>query len=352
MRFVRRISLALVVWSMAVAQARPAAGEPARANPPADSYAIYTEAVRTYFSAQPGAAIDALQRLPAADITAGAERLTRAPRGGAALERAAVMHAELALRWADDDPPAARLHARTAAVLARATNPVDTDTRRHWSLFAASLCLMLADFDGAQRFAGQAGESAKAWLLTGKIQEARAEFDLGSRTSPIASAQVGVDISGTRLRQAWLTQALQSYEHVLQIDREHVEARLRRGRVLTLVHQLPTARQLLDAVAAAHAAPPLSYLTQLFLGAIAEEQEDYPAALRHYEAARTIGPRYQTSYVALIHLAVARGQTVRTQQLADAFARIATTLDEDPWWSYLLGAIDREELTWLHGALS
>jgi tetratricopeptide (TPR) repeat protein len=137
------------------------------------------------------------------------------------------------------------------------------------------------------------------------------------------------------------------YRRALEFDPALEEARLRLGRVLSLRNDLKGARLELEPLARSAALPRIRYLAHLFLGAVAEYQNDLAAARVAYLDALSIGPDCQTPYIALTFVEQAMGHGDSARALMARYAALSKDTTRDPWWAYQNGGIDAESLVWL-----
>jgi tetratricopeptide (TPR) repeat protein len=144
-----------------------------------------------------------------------------------------------------------------------------------------------------------------------------------------------------------LVLAESSYRRALDLDATLDEARLRLGRVISLRNDQKAARMELERVARHAEIPRLQYLAHLFLGAVAEYQNDFATARADYRAALAIGPACQTPYIALSSVDAALGHDVTARDLMARYAAVSAEAAPDPWWFYQNGGIDEESLVWL-----
>jgi hypothetical protein len=138
-----------------------------------------------------------------------------------------------------------------------------------------------------------------------------------------------------------------NYRRALELDPLLDEARLRLGRVLFLRNDPKAARVQLEPVARRSARPRLRYLARLFLGAIAEYQNDLAGARLEYHEALAFCPECQTPYISLTFVEQALGHGEAAHDLMARYAALSPDAAADPWWFYQNGGIDEESLDWL-----
>lgn len=122
------------------------------------------------------------------------------------------------------------------------------------------------------------------------------------------------------------------------LDPRLVEARVRLGRVLTLLDRPGDARRELDTALSATRDPLLRYYAELFNGRAAEAVGDWPRARRSYDEAVSLYPRAQSPRLALSQ--IAHMSAVGFTSARDGLLALAVDGDErdDPWWTYHTGA--------------
>ncbi len=147
--------------------------------------------------------------------------------------------------------------------------------------------------------------------------------------------------------EAPLDAAARAYGLALKADSHMTVARIHLGRVHFLQHDSRARADLEQALAEATNIG-TRYLAHVFLGDLAESDKRPADALREYEAAMTVGPRYQTAYVAAARMADALGEFERAREIALALVGIEKR--EDPWWNYRLGELNMPALQWLRTA--
>jgi len=133
-----------------------------------------------------------------------------------------------------------------------------------------------------------------------------------------------------------LRQAEGFFRRALEIEPDHVEARLRLGRVLGLLgRHADAARELRQAVASVDE-DVLRYYGELFLGAEEESLRQYDAAFDAYQRAAALYPAAQSPWLALSSLGRRRGdRAAALRALQHLFDLPSTGLEpDDPWWTY------------------
>jgi tetratricopeptide (TPR) repeat protein len=133
-----------------------------------------------------------------------------------------------------------------------------------------------------------------------------------------------------------LRQAEGYFRRALEIAPDHVEARLRLGRVLGLVGRHDDAARELRQAVASVGEDVLRYYGELFLGAEEEFQGRYDAAFDVYQRAAALYPAAQSPWLALSSLSRRRGdRAAALRALQHLFDLALTGLEpDDPWWTY------------------
>jgi len=140
----------------------------------------------------------------------------------------------------------------------------------------------------------------------------------------------------------WLW-AEDSFRRALSLDPQLVEARLRLGRVYSLLDRRNDAeRELLqaqkDAARAGNAT--VGYLAAVFLGQLYEKTDRTEPALAAYRVAVALYPSGQVGPLALSRLLVASGSGAEGWEAgAQAVERVQARASPDPWVTYSRGRI-------------
>ncbi|PYR19853.1 MAG: hypothetical protein DMF94_14200 [Acidobacteria bacterium] len=133
-----------------------------------------------------------------------------------------------------------------------------------------------------------------------------------------------------------LRQAEAFFRRALEVKPDHVEARLRHGRVLGgLGRHADAAAELRQAIASADDTL-LVYYGNLFLGAAEEELGHRDAARLAYEQAAALYPDAQSPLVALSRLARRYGDRPGALRAIQRVFALSSDANErnDPWWTY------------------
>ena len=136
--------------------------------------------------------------------------------------------------------------------------------------------------------------------------------------------------------RAELTRAERFFRDLLVVQPDHLDARVRHGRVLgQLGRHGPGADELRHAIANG-ASGALLYLAELFLGREEEALGDNDLARSAFEKAAALYPRAQSPHLALSHLSRRAGDHGRAQRELAVLGQLPR--DElqrsDPWWTY------------------
>ena len=309
----------------------------------------YDRLVTAYAAGQLGEAVSQLSRWPREPIRHGVDATVKAvePR----LRAAIMLHTDVAASSLGSDVALAEFHINAArrllAVLASRA-PHDPRAREfitHWYELAPSFFLVVRKLDRA------------AWLVQEGFDRSPHNPTLHTykgiiveMSGPVQATVVargrGLQLSPARAEKA-LEPATQEFRLALKADSRFALARLHLGRIHFLADDNRARADLEQALADA-TDPSTQYLAHLFLGEVAERDKRQADALREYEAAIAVGPRYQTGYVAAARMADALGESDRARELA--MACVAIEKHEDPWWDYQVGGVNMPMLLWLRQA--
>jgi tetratricopeptide (TPR) repeat protein len=200
--------------------------------------------------------------------------------------------------------------------------------------------------------------------------DARLLFLAGCVHEALEAPRVQASLAGARLPggssfhvappHEELRQAEGLLKRALAREPEFVEARIRYGRVLTLLDRPDDAVKELRRAAGGASDPPLDYFAQLLLGAASEAANRRDDARRAYERAAELAPQAQSPRLALSQLAARAGDRgAALSALEPMLAQAHRSEDRtDPWWSYYTSqgrAADaliieaRQRLSALHG---
>jgi tetratricopeptide (TPR) repeat protein len=181
---------------------------------------------------------------------------------------------------------------------------------------------------GLNLFPGDGELLFQAACLHESIAEPRVQDAIQSAVVP---SDVRFNVSS---RRAELRDAESLFRKALKAQPDHVEARVRLGRVLGLRGEHAEAETQLRKAVADAKEPLLQYYAQLFLGAEREALGDRSQARDLYVRAALLYPDAQSPRLALSLLAA------RDRNYADALGAMSTVLALpgdtriDPWWNY------------------
>ena len=161
---------------------------------------------------------------------------------------------------------------------------------------------------------------------------------------------------GVQPERVELADAERYFTRALRIDPTHVEARVRRGRVLGRLGRHKEAVEELRRAIATSRDTLLTYYAQLFVGGSEEALGRYDAARVAYEQALALHTRAQAPVLALSQLLHRTGERQAAHAgLREVLQPVDTkTADDDPWWSYHLaaGRFTAERVAALYRSLS
>ena len=284
------------------------------------------------------------------DLSAAAEvaALTASARD---LTAAAMLHTDLANTIIDTDPDVARFHLNLARrALTVASGRIGQRQRlapfvRRWFRFASSVYTSaelikeaLHEIQlGQERFPDDAGLEVARGILE--------EVVIRKTSVPDWRRGTIFNVSNRARVESEMKTASDHYLRALSIDPHNAEAHLHLGWVRFFLSD-GRAKIELDAAVADAANDTIRYLAHVLLGGLAERENRLPDALREYDLARTVGPEFQTPYVALSRVEQALGHTERARELALIGLQLDKESADDPWWDHRIG-FDRESLYWL-----
>ncbi len=151
--------------------------------------------------------------------------------------------------------------------------------------------------------------------------------------SIVESNRESAEVSSAR---AELVKAERFFRDSLAHRPGHVEARVRRGRVLDDLLRHDEASEELRRAIADGASGPLLYLAELFLGRAEEAGGRFDAARAAFERASALYPNAQSPRLALSQIARRMGDRRAAQHELQIIARLPgdERRREDPWWFY------------------
>jgi tetratricopeptide (TPR) repeat protein len=133
-----------------------------------------------------------------------------------------------------------------------------------------------------------------------------------------------------------LTRAERFFRDSLVHRPDHVEARIRHGRVLDVLERHDEASAELRRAIEDGADGVLLYLAQLFLGRAEEARGNHQAARGAFERASALYPNAQSPRLALSQIARHMGDRAAAQHELQAIAKLPDDerRRDDPWWHY------------------
>ena len=131
---------------------------------------------------------------------------------------------------------------------------------------------------------------------------------------------------------------LERYQEAIKSPETAPEARMRAAWFLFRIGRLDEALALADVAPPAGTDQYVRYLTELVRGQILRARGRLDDAAKAYRDALTTWPGAQSARVALMTLALSRGDRQEAAKLANAVETQADSSDQfDPWWTYWLG---------------
>jgi tetratricopeptide (TPR) repeat protein len=267
------------------------------------------------------------------------------------LMAAAMLHTDLANTIIDTDPEAARFHLNIARrALTVASGRIGQRKRlepfvRRWFRFVASVYASAELLPQARALVQQGldlfPEDPGLHVARGIIVEVTVRKNLVPdwRRHSVYSADNRARV------EAALKTATNDYMRALSIDGHNAEAHLHLGWVRFVLGDGRVKGEL-DAAVADAADDTVRYLAHMLLGGLAEREHRLSDALQEYDLARTVGPDFQTPYVALSRIEQALGHPERAREVALMGLQLNKGAADDPWWDHRIG-FDRESLYWL-----
>jgi tetratricopeptide (TPR) repeat protein len=168
----------------------------------------------------------------------------------------------------------------------------------------------------------------QAGCLHESLAEPRVQEAMQSAAIP---SDLRFDVSS---RRAELNQAEGLFRKALKAQPDHLEARIRLGRVLGLHGEHVEAETLLRKAVADASEPLLQYFAQLFLGAEKEALGDRDQARDLYERATVLYPDAQSPRLALSLLSSLDGKHHDAVALMAGVIGLPGDTRSDPWWAY------------------
>ena len=271
------------------------------------------------------------------------------------LQRAAVLHADIAMLVIPQLPGRAGCSARSTLLAMDGTAVGTGCISIHWTHGRLLL-------DAVRPDPGK-DQAVRLWYLAtityllqigdyanGDLQIARARllfpddpgilFEHGYYHEGFASPYVqaaafesGADKRGAKVH---LDEAEDLYRRAIKENPEFVEARVHRGYVLGLLGRHKDSAEELRLAVAGAAGPQLRYYAELFLGHAEESLGNRAAARGHYTQASALYPQAQSPLLALALLARQGGDRVGAQGAMLKVLALPRSRpgESDPWWLY------------------
>lgn len=177
------------------------------------------------------------------------------------------------------------------------------------------------------------GDDAELLLTRGSISEAEADTAVIDRS---LTRQIYASDYVHRWRQ-YMSAAGGDYAAASRRQPDLYEATLRWGRINTHLGDRTAAHRALDTVAASNAPAQLRYLAQLFLGDLAEREQQPDRARAAYESALALFPTAQAPMLALSVLCDGSGDPACARQWLSKSMAATGRGRLDPWWAYHRG---------------
>jgi tetratricopeptide (TPR) repeat protein len=331
---------------------------------------IYAAIVTRYAAGDRAGAVQAIGRLSEGDLRRGLNRLRDAARseparcpgcaGAISLRAALMLHTDRMLAERSTDAGGRRGGACNTSPQAEAAQQVEqllareADTRdvaRRWTVAMALQSLGDGCLLEALRHADAGLASFKndpaLLIASGRVHETiatRALQSLGAGTNPMEVPGPLRQGSGALDRHGQLSLARSSFEKALEGGADLLEARLRLGRVLSLLGKPEEARATLEPLLEGSRPAWLLYLAHLFLGQLGELDGDQDGAERHYRAAVEADPNGQVAAVALSHELLLAGDPAGSRAVLSRSLVLGESRSGDYYWGYKLDAAERANI--------
>jgi tetratricopeptide (TPR) repeat protein len=218
---------------------------------------------------------------------------------------------------------------------------------RDWHLSVILILTGMRETSKADYFAvdalSQYLNDAELLLAAGTIQEElanayerEADYQIGSTATAVYRGAVE---RRRVLSVASRDSAIARYTNALLADPGLHEAAIRRARVLAQQGKRQEARATIETVIEQLTAPPLVYLSQLFLGGIAEADGRLGDAVLAYRRATLAQLGSQSARVALAHVLERAGVADEALEVIGPLLKLPSPreYEEDPWWEYPRG---------------
>lgn len=307
----------------------------------------YTDAIDAYANGRTVAeAVTPLKLWTQKDLAAAVDRLILT-RHAPTIEIAAILQLEIGLGVMTFSPDDAGVHFELGEKLLkslRQASPGLAELERWsstWLGVAGSAYLAVTDTSRARPWIQKALQLMPQSAALRTIEGSAHEID-ANLLNPDRSPKLAQQRRDALERRRRLTMAEQSFREAVAADASYARGHIRLGRALSLLGQMPRAREEIERGQALANTPDDRYLAALFMGAIQQQQKDSSGARESYERALTIAPQSQTATIALAYLDSITGRPDRAHALARSFA--ADPAADAAWWAYKSGGVDFDGL--------
>jgi tetratricopeptide (TPR) repeat protein len=278
----------------------------------------YAEVVHLYMDGGFSESVRRLSRAASEDIQQACEDYGQRWLTELEIEAAVLLHTEAAMFESTDFP----FHIRSAR---RWMGHLDPSRRpwleRQWYLILAYYFMGSLDF-----------------------REARATLEAAIKAFPhddelrLAYGTLNETWGWTAKDDDRLLVALEQYESILKAKPGLEEARLRHGRVMSLLERHSEAVEELQSVLSRTIDPVLATIAHLTLGDIYKARGDLDESVRAYREAINLSPGCQPAAIALAHGLHDAGKTEDSLEVLSEFMKrdLGDPL-EDPWFRYQMG---------------
>jgi tetratricopeptide (TPR) repeat protein len=206
---------------------------------------------------------------------------------------------------------------------------------RDWYRASMAVKLRVGDLDTThfERAADLFPRDASVRFLAGCLHEWLADARVRAAAETVKLPR-GVQLE-VEDEEAELRLAESHYKRALVADQDHVETRVRLGRVLGRLGRHKEAATQLRQAAGSATEPLVAYYAQLFLGAEEEALGRSGEARVAYEHAAALYPRAQAPRLGLSELLHGQGDRVGARTaLGPALPASPAPKRDDPWWTY------------------
>lgn len=365
----RRLSCWIAVAGLLLACPRPSGASPGQSSSPPTRLQQWLEAIDAHTPGDPGkTAVDVStwEGSELENVVVEAKRHARTlaktdpERANHILLRGAALHADIARLIPEDTvrrSPSQQtayivrdgrwlgvryisLHWQFGRSLLDAVMPAPADHPRvrDWYVETCADLMRLRQFAAAVDHYARARQlfpsDATILFASGVLHERFASTALQAAAESVnESNRTSASVSTAR---AELSRAERFFRDTLIQRPDHVEARLRHGRVLDDLGRHEEAVAELRRAIADGASGPLLYLAHLFLGRAEESLRHDAAARDAFERASALYPNAQSPRLALSQIARRAGNRTAAQRELQVIAKLPDDdrKREDPWWFY------------------